>query len=517
MKALSKFLSLAIIALSCFAFTYGGGKNPPSYAASLPALTPVTTFGSVTKATGAVTQSFTAETDGGTGTGPSDFQVSGPMPYPTPAVNLESYLPKVDPNAPVIEIKGSSGEVGPYLQAASDELDKRGRGKGIIRFSGKGVVSKRPILNHHLYGTSRSELVCNQQDAWLGCIILKDGVLVDGVTVHEPTYDQTEGGWQPAITIFQTYADFTSNAHEKLARNISIINSTFIGGKRTRGDGGTRSTLAFTNCDTCAAANNNFINTSSIGVQWGGASTSGHFARHCLSYYNRFEGVVAAHEAIVNGEDILVIGSSSTRPSRVGFSGGVSLIDMELNAETDHGRRIGIYNVSCDYTEAGLVGGAGNCINIQNSPNSPFVRDVTVANFTAHGGDPADSRSKPLSNGIFVNGEIPGLLVTNGTVTKAGQTCVQAHGGGKEQIYRNIDCVSCGGGGIFAIELNDVNGALFQNNRIFDAKVNNVSTDPRIRQTCAVNRFERNMNGPKPVPVVSVCPRPARTSPTIRG
>lgn len=498
MKALCKFLCWAIMALSCFAFTYGGARNPT-------APTPTTSG------------SLTGEMDPRTATSPREFQVSGPTAYPTPVVNLASYLPKVDPNATIIEVKGDGGEVGTYLQTASDELDKRGSRKGIIRFSGKGIVSKRPTLNHHLYGTPRSELFCNQQDAWWGCIILKDEVLVDGVTVHEPTYDQTEGGWYPAISIFQTHADFTSKAHEKLARKISIINSTFIGGKRTRGDGGTRSTLTFANCDTCAAANNNFINTSSIGVQWGGASTSGHFARNCLSYYNRFEGVVAAHEAIVNGEDILVIGSSTTRPSREGFSGGVSLIDLELNTGTDHGRRIGIYNVSCDYTAAGLAGGAGNCINIQNPNNSPFVQDVTVANFTAYGGDPADSRAKPLSNGIFVAGSIPGLLVTNGTVTKAGQTCVQAHGGGKEQTFRNITCVSCGGGGVFAIELTDVNGALFQNNRIFDATGTNVSTDPRIRQTCGVNRFERNVNGSTPVPVVSVCTRPPRTSLTTRG
>lgn len=436
-----------------------------------------------------------------------------PRPYPTPVIDPSAYLPKLDLRAPSIEVVGNGQDVTQQIQAASDALDKRTTRKGIIRLRGTGRIGRRPIVNHHLIFDRNSEWFCAQQDADYGCIIIKDGVLAqgNGATIHESSWSRIRPPdiREPAIAIFQPYADFRSKHHEGLSRNIGIVGFIFKGGELKIGDGGARATLMIGNCDNCAAIDNQFINTSGIGVNWGGDSSAGNYARHCLSYRNRYDGLVAAHEAVVNGQDILIVDIQGRRPSRKGFGGGVSVVDVEPNvgrgrAFRDRAINIGIYNISCDYTGAFISGGAGNCINIQNPNSESDVHDITLANVTAYGGDPADRNSRPLSNGVFVTGNIPNLLVSNIKVTKAGQSCVQLHDAGGSQTYQDIDCASSGGGGVFAITIyGPQGGASFLRTRLYNAPGTDVSTDPRILN-CAPNTQFRDMNAE----VVTVgCPR----------
>lgn len=225
----------------------------------------------------------------------------------------------------------------------------------------------------------------------------------------------------------------------------------------------------------------------------------GNYADRNLSYYNTYSGNVAAAEAIVNGQNILVIGIKCSAPSRAPesgkiFPGGVSCLDIEPNVGRNHqyfdrAVNIGVFNMDCDYTGGYLTGGAGNCINIQNPGSESDVHDITVANIVVWGGLPSDPTARPLSNGLLITGHVPNLLVSNVVVTKSGQSCLQLDKATGKQTYQNVDCVSCGGGGVSAVTIFASSDATFERLRIFNSPGTAVSTDPRVLNCGTGNVF----------------------------
>jgi hypothetical protein len=220
-------------------------------------------------------------------------------------------------------------------------------------------------------------------------------------------------------------------------------------------------------------------------VNWGGSpNPGGAYANHSLSYKNSYSGNVAAAEAIVNGQNILLIDITCKKPGRLTFSGGVSCVDVEPNVGDNHEFRdravnIGIFNIDCDYTGAAF-NGVGNCVNIQNPNSESDVHDITVANVVAYGGDPGDPTSRPLSNGLFVNGHIPNLKVSNVTVTKAGQSCVMIDKGSGNSLYKNITCVSSGGHNAGSITVLTSSGVTFEGTKSSLAVGGKVFADTRV-------------------------------------
>ena len=446
---------------------------------------------------------------------------SSPTPYPVPSINLANYFPppEVGPTLtitaggirdeqstrPRMAAPGNSAgarsralsesqntnDLSPLIKAASEELDARGG--GAIRIAISGNVGRQPLIKHHII-FDHVEIQCTEHDL-NGCMIINDGVLVEGLasTVHQSKYSEPGCGSRcPAAIIFHSYADYRSKAHEGTAHRIAIQGFVFEGRGQRVSDGGVRATVTISNCEHCAIQNNEYRYVSSLGNQVGGSVLAGNFARYVLLRNNHFIGSAAAGEAVVNAEDVIIIGDSNEKPGRQGFSGGVSLVDVEPNTETDHAARIQMFNLRCDYTWSELPA-AGNCINVQNPYHSSQVRDNLVGNVWVNGGSPLDNAAPhPLSNGLLVSYPF-NLRVFNLFVLRAAQSCVLIDGGGFGSLFQDIVCNSSGGGGNFSVQLIRVTGATFRRMLLFDEPGTTQSTDPRVQQCIGSSNFESNV------------------------
>ena len=397
--------------------------------------------------------------------------------------------------AAVKAANAGSDDLAPLIQAASDELDVQGGGsirvigpKGDPRVNNQNApkIRTRPIVAHYL--VFDGEFYCDQRDINWGCIILRDGVTVEGVNgaiIHESRFHAPEAGApRPAITIIQPYEDFSSVSHEKQSHNITVTGLYFKGGEQTASDGGTRSTVMVSNCDTCAVFNNTFDAVRSIGVNWGGSVQSGNYARNFLSYNNKHIRYAGAAEAVVNGDHGIIMLIDCSEPGMVGFPGAPNCVDQEPNVKADHAAFNWYDHITCDHRKSELAY-AGNCIAIQNPEGSALVHDNLVTNSYADGGNPSDPSSRHLSNGLIISRQ-HNFRAYNFGARKAGQSCIQIDGG--DALLQDIRCNACGGGGNAAILLGGgqhwfhrVQGARLSRILLFNEPGTAISTENDIR------------------------------------
>ncbi len=97
-----------------------------------------------------------------------------------------------------------------------------------------------------------------------------------------------------------------------------------------------------------------------------------------------------------------------------------------------------------------------------------------------------------MTSGIFISGGLPGLKIINNYIFKTGQAAIQMYGGGQGALFQDNRLDSTGGGGSLAIELNQVTGAAFRRNDIFDQPGIAFSTGLGIKDCGKNNVFEKN-------------------------
>lgn len=203
--------------------------------------------------------------------------------------------------------------------------------------------------------------------------------------------------------------------------------------------------ISMGNCSRCAVDNVWVNGTRSIGVQLGGGSMLGQFARDSKIVNSLFTRVASQNIAVTNGRGILVENNRVLRPGQLGGPGS-SAIDLESNDAADHLEEIIIRNNLIDMRDSEL-GTAGNGIIVQSGSGTPHVGNILVEGNTLIGGHNEPGHvTNNMSNGIYVIGvTMKDVTVRNNTITRTGQAGINIEG---TRIYvRNNRLTDVGGGG----------------------------------------------------------------------
>ena len=411
-------------------------------------------------------------------------QGNSPTPYPTPRFNPADYLPRT-PSGSTVHVSARGGrDLAALIQAAEDRAEV-----ATVSIEGGGSITKQVTLKHHTVFDS-SVYSCDVEGLTdYGVFLIADNVLVEGkgTTILEPTYHNASA---PGIEVFQAVGD-SCCSHEGSSHDIAVV-GFHLKGRQTVYDGGVRASILYGNCKHCSAQNNFLEDTGSIGITVGGNGAKGNFAQDCLIWHNKTSGVAAANIAVVNAENVLVVENTVLRPGHhtPTFGGGVSGFDLETNTPLDHARNIFVLNNLFDYEDAALEG-AGSAVVLQDPYHGKNSGNVVAANNRIIGGR-LDVLHRYMTSGIFIAGTLPELRIINNYIFRTGQAAIQMHGGGAGALFQDNRLDSTGGGGSLAIELNQVTGATFRRNDIFDQPGVGFSTGLGIKDCGKGNVFEKN-------------------------
>ena len=277
-------------------------------------------------------------------------------------------------------------DLGAKINAADRAL---GAGAGEIRVNSGGNVSTQVVISpgHTL------RLVNGRYASTVGgsTYLLKDGASLrcgSGAVLLESTAPNSAGtGVGPLgssiFTIVQDFAGGTENGG--LSRNITVEGCTFRGARNDFNSA--YQTVALGNCHDCTITGNRLENTRTIGVQLGGGSSKGHFARNSSITRNEFVGVASQNAAVTSCVGCRITDNRFRAPGQPGGP-GVTVIDVEPNT----GDSIDDLVIS------------GNTIDASDSP--------------------LDAAGPKVNNGIAVQAENPtvvfrGVRVTNNTIIGA--------------------------------------------------------------------------------------------------
>ncbi|MGH9969733.1 MAG: hypothetical protein ACREBG_18335 [Pyrinomonadaceae bacterium] len=410
------------------------------------------------------------------GTTHSQRTPSAPTPYPTPVVNLAPYLHKQSGQTTTISASPNE-DLGARVNEAEARLGAR---PGKIVVQGGGRIRSQIVVSHDLEfrGGTYS---CDTPTVWQGCILLKDNIHVacNEATILEPTF---QSGGQPAITVFQNYA--ATQRNEAASRNITVKGCRIVG-RQTQFDGGVRQSISFGNCANCAAIDNTLLNVTSIGIQFGGSAGEGNHALNALAVGNTIKGAAAAGIALVNVSGAIVTGNTILAPGRVGGPGGVSGVDIETNAPDDWCENIKVFNNLFDYRDPAF-NSVGSAIMAQNTQSTNRSSGLLIANNRVL----ANNEKAGLTSGIFFTRSFPGGMVVNNYIQRSMQGGFQLYGAERTTFQDNV-LVSCGGGGLPAIQIIGGGHNVFRRNRISVDPALGGSASGEIVQTGAVgNSFD---------------------------
>ena len=504
---MKKFL-LVLLAIALFVAACGGGKKPQPQ--PFPQPSPV----------------ITPEPDA------TPVSIPAPTPVPTPTVDVASYLPPIQQGQTVVV----SGEnLSEKIQAAENDPSV-----GTVQIVGGGPISKQVTLKRHTVFDS-STYACDAPEVYAGCILVADGVLVEGTyrvpqellnyfksgngrnpndsyltavqslspeqlagsgtTILEPAF-VIDGAPIPAVTVFQSLAD-TAASHTGKAKNIAITGFR-IKGRQQVYDGGVRSSVLLGNCNHCRVSDVFLQDTASIGITAGGSAleeggNKDNFANDVVIFHNITTGVAAANIAAINSENVHVFENYITKlaHNEPRFGGGACGFDLETNNGADHAKNVWVYNNLFDL-EGSYIGGNGVCLQVPFS--GPNQGKVGAWNNVIIGGR-NDILFRYLINGFFLNG-LRDFEVVNNYVFRTGQNAIQAYAisGG---LIQDNDFEATGGSGNSTIwTLAAVNNT-FRRNHYRDRAGLAINTQSGFTEKCGSgNTYDTNLTNGQNIPNV---------------
>jgi hypothetical protein len=199
------------------------------------------------------------------------------------------------------------------------------------------------------------------------------------------------------------------------------------------------------NCSGCTVDKVWINGTRSIGVQFGGSSSTGFFAENSKVTNCLFTRVASQNLALVNGRNIVFEGNRFMTSGQVGGPGNTN-IDVEPNEGSDHLENIVIRNNTIDVRNS-EVPTSGNGIVVQATTGTPYVGPILIENNTIIGGSNTGVITKILSNGIYVFGAtMRDVMIRNNSITRTGQSGIRVEGT-RIQVLNN-KLTDVGGGGI---------------------------------------------------------------------
>jgi len=358
---------------------------------------------------------------------------------------------------------------GADLGAKVNACDARlGTGMGEIRVSGGGMIATQIRLSDNRvlrFSPGVYENSCTQT-----AIILGNNNTVTGtghnVVIKESSYIlKADTLTTPlAWTVIQTRTDY-AEGKAGVTSNVRIT-SLKIQGHSSGTVHSTPQTIALGNCHDCVIEDVWLNETRTIGIQAGGSSTSGNFARNVTLRKNLFKGVGSQNIAVVNAQNVLI---EENRVITSGRSNKVStqVIDVEPNAPSDRVNNIQILRNQIDVRDSVIT--SNNGITFQNTVGAQQTMPSRISGNTVIGGQHSHMSWMPV--GISLAGRTTDIEISHNTVQgTSGPAFVFYHSGGghtRPKVMNNrIINSGVGGGSSYAFEVGDTVGGVFTDNEI---------------------------------------------------
>ncbi|HKB66971.1 MAG TPA: right-handed parallel beta-helix repeat-containing protein [Pyrinomonadaceae bacterium] len=202
--------------------------------------------------------------------------------------------------------------------------------------------------------------------------------------------------------------------------------------------------ISLGNCSNCTVDKVWVNGTRSIGIQFGGTSSTGHFAENSKVTNCLFTRVASQNLALVNGKNILFEGNRFLASGQRGGPGNTN-IDVEPNETDDRIEDVIIRNNFIDVHESEMPT-TGNGIVVQSAVGTPHVGPVLIEKNTIIGGSNKGTITNVMSNGIVVFGAtMKDVTVRDNVITRTGQTGMTI--GGTRIHVTNNRLTDVGGGG----------------------------------------------------------------------
>jgi len=372
--------------------------------------------------------------------------------------------PAATGNVCVVNNTGGS-DLGAKVNACDARL---GSGMGEIHVSGGGIIATQIRLSDNRllrFSPGVYENSCTQT-----AIILGNNNTVTGtghnVVIKESSYIvKADPATTPlAWTVIQTKTDYAGNK-TGVTSNVRIT-SLKIQGHSSGPVHSTPQTIALGNCHDCLVEDVWLNETRTIGMNAGGSSATGNFARNVTFRKNLFKGVGSQNISVVNGENALI---EENRVLTSGRSDRVStqVIDIEPNTPTDRINNIRILRNHIDVRNSVIM--SNNGIAFQNTVGAQQTMPSKISGNTVIGGNNASNSWMPV--GISLAGKTRDIEISHNTVQgTSGPAFVFYPGGGGHigvRVMNNkILNSGTGGGGAYAFEVGDTVGGLFTDNEI---------------------------------------------------
>ncbi len=291
------------------------------------------------------------------------------------------------------------------------------------------------------------------------------------VVLEETTAQTTTTGLSP-VTGLSVFTIVQDKAGAKLngspSRGIRVEGVHFRG-KRSDFNSALQ-TVSLGNCQDCRATRNWLENTRTIGLQIGGGSALGNFARNVVLNDNQFTGVASQNLAVTNAVGVEIKRNRFLNPGQVGGP-GVTVIDVEPNTG-DRIDDIVIEDNSVDATEAPVEhGGSGpkvtNAIAVNGGNPTTLFRNVRVLKNTIVGA----SHSQIVYNRISYSGILiraaSGVIVRDNVVKRVSRGILIDSGSTNNRIEANT-LVSCGSGSTASLTIEDSSNNVITGNTLRD-------------------------------------------------
>lgn len=218
--------------------------------------------------------------------------------------------------------------------------------------------------------------------------------------------------------------------------------------------------ISLGNCSNCTVDKVWINGTRSIGIQFGGSSSTGHFAENSKVTNCLFTRVASQNLALVNGKNITFEGNRFMTSGQRGGPGNTN-IDVEPNEGTDRLENVIIRNNLIDVRNS-EVSPTGNGIVVQATTGTTYVGPILIENNTIIGGSIEGTITNVLSNGIYVfGGTMRDVTIRNNVITRTGQSGIRIEG--THIIVAGNKLTDVGGGGTPGFVVGATNSQIVNN------------------------------------------------------
>jgi hypothetical protein len=307
----------------------------------------------------------------------------------------------------VVANEMAGADLGAKINAADSALGARAGEIWVYPAQGPAgsLDTQVTVGSHHTLRFFAGVYPSNYQAGSEGIIRLKSGASVVGSGWDAILRESSRGTYNP-WTVFINYDGSVDNG--AASDDIHISNLKIEGAASLFGSA--KQAISLGNCRSCSVERVWLYRTKSIGIQAGGGSDHGNFARGVTITDNVLEWVASQALACVNCSDVSFLRNKVVHPGPAVAEGnppGNVPIDIEPNSSTDVMTNVQISDNLVDASDGATWCGGSICtlngIMVQNTVGIPPSRySVSVTNNRIIGSEVADKASHISGAGIWV-------------------------------------------------------------------------------------------------------------------